>query len=94
MEEVLCEGPIMRSQENSVNVIPSASPQCQHQNADCGLMQDDDHQLDSAQYLKQNIVSGHWQSTDNHKHFETEASETACFFVPCLQSLIEVKGKK
>ncbi|XP_020866019.1 myosin-11 isoform X1 [Arabidopsis lyrata subsp. lyrata] len=72
MEELLCEAPVMHSQENSVKVIPSASPRCQHQNTDCRMIQDDDHQLDSAEYLLHNTVSGHWQSTNNHNHFEIE----------------------
>ncbi|KAG7653784.1 hypothetical protein ISN44_As01g010120 [Arabidopsis suecica] len=72
MEELLCEAPVMHSQENSVKVIPSASPRCQHQNTDCRSIQDDDHQLDSAEYLQHNTVSGHWQSTNNHNHFEIE----------------------
>ncbi|CAA7020725.1 unnamed protein product [Microthlaspi erraticum] len=72
MEELPCEAPIMGSQENSVSVIPSVSPWCQHQNADGSLMQDTDHQLDSAQYLQHNTLSGQWQSTNNHNQFETE----------------------
>ncbi|EOA40540.1 hypothetical protein CARUB_v10009270mg, partial [Capsella rubella] len=73
MEELLCEAPIMHSQENSVKVIPSASPRCQHQNTDCRSIQDDDHQLDSAECLQHNPVSGNWQSNNNHNHFEFES---------------------
>ncbi|VYS45625.1 unnamed protein product [Arabidopsis thaliana] len=72
MEELLYVAPVMHSQENSVKVIPSASPRCQHQKTDCRSIQDDDHQLDSAEYLQHNTVSGHWQSTNNHNHFEIE----------------------
>ncbi|EFH68828.1 hypothetical protein ARALYDRAFT_471156 [Arabidopsis lyrata subsp. lyrata] len=88
MEELLCEAPVMHSQENSVKVIPSASPRCQHQNTDCRMIQDDDHQLDSAEYLLHNTVSGHWQSTNNHNHFEIEASELVFLRVSFLQLLI------
>ncbi|XP_010458388.1 PREDICTED: ras and EF-hand domain-containing protein homolog [Camelina sativa] len=72
MEDFLCEVPVMHSQENSVKVVPSASPSCQHQNTDCRSIQDDDHQLDSAEYLQHNTVGGNWQSNNNHNHFEIE----------------------
>ncbi|CAE5957097.1 unnamed protein product [Arabidopsis arenosa] len=88
MEELLCEAPVMHSQENSVKVIPSASPRCQHQNTDCRSIQDDDNQLDSAEYLLHNTVSGHWQSTNNHNHFEIEASELSFLRVSCVKLLI------
>ncbi|KAL0694482.1 hypothetical protein Bca4012_061662 [Brassica carinata] len=71
-EELACEAPIMGSQENSVNVISSASPQCPHQNTGCSLVQDTDNRLDSAQSLQHNTISGHWQSTNNNDHFDTK----------------------
>ncbi|KAL0794589.1 hypothetical protein Bca101_065966 [Brassica carinata] len=70
-EELACEAPIMGSQENSVNVISSASPQF-HQNKGCSLVQDTDNRLDLAQSLQHNTVSGHWQSTNNNDHFDTK----------------------
>ncbi|XP_010491118.1 PREDICTED: RUN and FYVE domain-containing protein 2-like isoform X2 [Camelina sativa] len=72
MEDIQCEAPVMHSQENSEKVVPSASPSCQHQNPDCISIQDDDHQLDSAEYLQHNTVGGNWQSNNNHIHFEIE----------------------
>ncbi|KAG2267801.1 hypothetical protein Bca52824_062356 [Brassica carinata] len=57
-EELACEAPIMGSQENSVNVISSASPQF-HQNKGCSLVQDTDNRLDLAQSLQHNAVVGH-----------------------------------
>ncbi|WZY97403.1 hypothetical protein YC2023_069732 [Brassica napus] len=60
-EELACEAPIVGSQENSVNVISSASPRCPHQNTGCSLVQDADHRLNSAQSLQHNTVSGHGQ---------------------------------
>ncbi|KAJ0237601.1 Uncharacterized protein HA466_0245480 [Hirschfeldia incana] len=71
-EEVACEAPILGSQENSVNVISSASPRCPYQNTGCNLVQDADHRLESAQSLQHNTVSGHWQSTNNDDHFDTK----------------------
>ncbi|XP_018487772.1 uncharacterized protein LOC108858318 isoform X1 [Raphanus sativus] len=71
-EELACEAPIMGSQENSVNVISSASPRCAHQNTGCSLVQEADHGPDSGQYLQHNNVSGHWQSTNKNDHFDTE----------------------
>ncbi|KAF3583217.1 hypothetical protein F2Q69_00026266 [Brassica cretica] len=53
-EELACEAPILGSQENSVNVISSASPRCPHQNTGCSLVQNADHRLDSAQSLQHN----------------------------------------
>ncbi|KAH0921195.1 hypothetical protein HID58_021213 [Brassica napus] len=53
-EELACEAPIVGSQENSVNVISSASPRCPHQNTGCSLVQDADHRLNSAQSLQHN----------------------------------------
>ncbi|XP_013645780.2 cingulin-like isoform X2 [Brassica napus] len=69
-EELACEAPILGSQENSVNVISSASPRCPHQNTGCSLVQNADHRLDSAQSLQHNTVSGHGQSTNNNDHFD------------------------
>ncbi|XP_013639018.1 PREDICTED: cingulin [Brassica oleracea var. oleracea] len=69
-EELACEAPILGSQENSANVISSASPRCPHQNTGCSLVQDADHRLDSAQSLQHNTVSGHGQSTNNNDHFD------------------------
>ncbi|CAH8355045.1 unnamed protein product [Eruca vesicaria subsp. sativa] len=61
-EELACEAPVMGSQENSVNVISSASPPlCHHQNTSCSLVQDAD-----------NTVGGHWQNTNNNEHFDTK----------------------
>ncbi|RID57306.1 hypothetical protein BRARA_F00689 [Brassica rapa] len=71
-EELACEAPIVGSQENSVNVISSASPRCPHQNTGCSLVQDADHRLNSAQSLQHNTVSGHRQSTNNNDHFDTK----------------------
>ncbi|CAN7098078.1 unnamed protein product, partial [Brassica rapa subsp. narinosa] len=86
-EELACEAPIVGSQENSVNVISSASPRCPHQNTGCSLVQDADHRLNSAQSLQHNTVSGHRQSTNNNDHFDTKASKKKRFsiFVNVLQ---------
>nr|VDD42059.1 unnamed protein product [Brassica oleracea] len=74
-EELACEAPILGSQENSANVISSASPRCPHQNTGCSLVQDADHRLDSAQSLQHNTVSGHGQSTNNNDHFDPKANK-------------------
>ncbi|CAN7040148.1 unnamed protein product [Brassica oleracea var. botrytis] len=86
-EELACEAPILGSQENSVNVISSASPRCPHQNTGCSLVQNADHRLDSAQSLQHNTVSGHGQSTNNNDHFDTKASKkkNAFLFDKCKE---------
>uniref|UniRef100_M4DTU3 Uncharacterized protein n=1 Tax=Brassica campestris TaxID=3711 RepID=M4DTU3_BRACM len=89
-EELACEAPIVGSQENSVNVISSASPRCPHQNTGCSLVQDADHRLNSAQSLQHNTVSGHRQSTNNNDHFDTKASKKKRFSI-CFLLTVTVR---
>ncbi|CAN6878024.1 unnamed protein product [Brassica oleracea] len=93
-EELACEAPILGSQENSVNVISSASPRCPHQNTGCSLVQNADHRLDSAQSLQHNTVSGYGQSTNNNDHFDTKASKKKTLFSLFLTYIVNVLQDK